>query len=171
MKKVLCVLAAALLVLSGCGQAESPAVSSAESASAVFQQEEAASATSQQEEPIGAAAEYDTYRVELQDAEFFTQDDQPMVRVYMEYTNNGPDGLYLMESFSIKAFQNDVQIEDRTDINDDALSAPVIQEVKNGESIVGSYVFALSDSSDVEVRVCTPTADEDLLACKIYPAQ
>jgi hypothetical protein len=106
--------------------------------------------------------------VELQEAEFFTRDNQDMIRVYMTYTNDNADGLYLYESFSIKAFQKDMEIENCTDINDDELSAPDIQEVKNGESVVGSYVFAVSEAGDVEVRVCTPTADKELLAGKVY---
>jgi hypothetical protein len=73
-----------------------------------------------------------------------------------------------LQSFSIKAFQNDVEVENCTDINDDELSIPNIREVKNGASIVGSYVFAISGTDDVEVLVCTSTADEVLLAGKVY---
>jgi outer membrane lipoprotein-sorting protein len=121
-----------------------------------------------QEETLGTVAEYDGCTVELQEAEFFTRDGQNMIRVYMTFTNNNSNGLSLFESFSIKAFQNDIEIEDCTDINDDELSIPIIREVKNGASLVGSYVFAISGTDDVEILVRTPTADEEVLAEKVY---
>jgi hypothetical protein len=156
MKKVIWMMVLSLVLLSGCGQQTESETLTTEPGSVA------------QEATLGTVAEYDGCMVELQEAEFFTRDGQDMIRVYMTYTNNNADGLYLYESFSIKAFQNDVEIENCTDINDDELSVPVIQEVKNGESVVGSYVFAISGTDDVEVRVCTPTADEELLAGKVY---
>ena len=125
--------------------------------------------TENSEDSIGNIAEYEDTTAELLDAEFFESDDgTSMVRVYVEYTNAGSDGMYMLESFSVKAFQNDTELTDSTDINDDESSMCLIQEVKDGESVQGSYVFELSDDSDVEVRICTPTADEDLLAMQIY---
>ena len=50
-------------------------------------------------------------------------------------------------------------------------SAELIREVKNGASLEGRYVFKLADDSNVEIRVCTPTADEELLAKKIFSNQ
>jgi hypothetical protein len=156
MKKVIWMMALSLVLLSGCGQQAGNETLATETGSVA------------QEATLGTVAEYEGCTVELQDAEFFTLDGQDMIRVYMTYTNSNSDGLYLYESFSIKAFQNDVEIEDCTDINDDELSIPIIREVKDGASIVGSYVFAVSGTDDVEVRVCTPTADEELLAGKVY---
>ena len=75
------------------------------------------------------------------------------------------------ESFAIKAFQNGKELDDITNVNETADvgdSAQNIKEVKDGASVNGSYVFKLADDSEVEVRVCTPTADEDMLAKKVF---
>ena len=118
---------------------------------------------------IDNVAVYEDYTATLTGAEFFTANDGgQMIRVNVEYTNNGADGMYMLESFIVKAFQNDTELADRTDINDDELSITLIQEVKDGQTIAGSYVFELADSSPVEVRLCTPTADEELLAVKEF---
>lgn len=118
---------------------------------------------------ISSVAEYENCIAKIGDAEFFTdQSGKCMVRVYMEYTNNNPDGMYMFESFGIKAFQNDIELENCTDINDDEQSIPLIREVKNGQSVIGGYVFSLSDTSDITVEIRTPTADENLLARREY---
>lgn len=144
MKKIILSVAACLLLLSGCG-------------------------TTPQEVSIDNVAVYEEYTATLADAEYFTADDGGnMIRVYVEYTNNGADGMYMLESFIVKAFQNDTELADRTDINDDVESVTLIQEVKDGQTIAGSYVFELTDTSPVEVRLCSPTADEELLAVKEY---
>ncbi len=93
------------------------------------------------------------------------------MRVHFKFTNNQSDGLYMYECFAVRAFQNDTQLDNITNVNEDSEtgdSAELIREVKNGASLEGSYVFRLSDDSDVEIRVCTPTADEELLAQKIF---
>lgn len=46
--------------------------------------------------------------------------------------------------------------------------AGLIREVKNGASLEGNYVFKLTDEFDVEGRVCTTIADEELLAQKSF---
>lgn len=77
----------------------------------------------------------------------------------------------MYECFAVRAFQNDTQLDNITNVNEDSEtgdSAELIREVKNGASLEGFYVFRLSDDSDVEIRVCTPTADEELLAQKIF---
>ncbi|MCD8342383.1 MAG: DUF5067 domain-containing protein [Clostridiales bacterium] len=122
------------------------------------------SAGSEAEPATGTVAEYDDTVTELLDAEF----DEGTIRVYVEYTNNGSEGMYQYESFSVKAFQNDAELADISDINDDESSANLIVEVKDGASIECSYVFELTDDADVEVRIYTPTADEELLATKTY---
>lgn len=129
--------------------------------------------TSQTEESaITNVAVYEDTQAEILDAQFYeTEDGASVVRVNFKYTNNSEDGLYMLESFVVRAFQNDTQLDDLTDINEESEagnSAELIREVKNGESIEGSYVFQLSDDSEVEVRVCTPTADEELLAQKVF---
>ena len=74
----------------------------------------------------------------------------------------------MYESFVVKAFQNDMELTECTDINNDEDSAKLIQEVKNGKTISGSYVFQLHDSTDVEIFVYSPTADEILLAKQTF---
>ena len=67
----------------------------------------------------------------------------------------------------MKAFQNDVEISDVSDINGE--EAALIQSVKDGASLQIQYVFEMVDEGDVEVQVYTPTADEVLIAEKLYP--
>ena len=159
MKKIVSVLmvAAMMLVLASCGG------QGAESTPETAQTSETA---------ITNIAIYEDTQAEILDAEFYeTEDGASVVRVNFKYTNNSEDGLYMLESFVVHAFQNDAQLDDLTDINEErevGNSAELIREVKNGESMEGSYVFQLSDDSDVEVRICTPTADEELLAQKVF---
>lgn len=94
-----------------------------------------------------------------------------MIRVHVRYTNDNSNDMYMLESFAVKAYQNGKELVDSTDINDDVLSVPLIQSVKNGESLEGTYVFELRDKSSVEVQVCTPTADEISLAKNEYTCE
>ena len=115
---------------------------------------------------IGTTATYEDYQAELLEAEFFTDDEgRQLVKVNLCYTNGGSEGLYLLESFVIKAYQDDVQLTDCTDINEETA---LIQEVKDGVSISGSYTFEVTSDASVKVRIYTPTADEVLLAEKEY---
>jgi hypothetical protein len=152
MKKIILLASSLMLLLSGCGQSSVSDVNN-----------------SVQEESVGTIAEFNDCKAELQESEIFMDNGEQKIRVYVEYTNNNSDGMYMLESFVVNAFQNDVELTDCTDINDDEQSSTLIQEVKEGQSIVGSYVFTLTNASDdVEVRVCTPNADEELLALKVY---
>lgn len=118
---------------------------------------------------IGTVAEYEDTVAEIKGAEFFADDNgDSMIRVRFDYTNNGADGMYMYESFSVRAFQNDIELLEKTDINDDTDSSKLIQEVKNGKTISGSYVFQLQNNTDVEVIVYSPTADEILLAKQMF---
>ena len=152
MKKIFTILMAAVMVfaLSAC-EAES---------------------NTEAEKEITDVAVYEDTQADILDAEFFTTEDgTSAIRVNFKYTNNSADGLYMYESFAVHAFQNDTELNDITDINEEpevGNSAELIREVKDGASLEGSYVFVLSDDSDVEVRVCTPTADEELLAQKVF---
>ena len=137
MKKVWLILTCFLVLLAGCGRTEPV--------------------------QIGTVAEYENCKAELLEAEFDTAENT--VKVYVTYTNNGSDGMYMLESFVVRAFQNDTELTNLTDINDDG---KLITEVKDGQSITGAYIFELTDSSTVEVRICTPTADEELLAVRKY---
>lgn len=139
MKKLVLALLACFLLLSGCSA----------------------------EEPVlGTAAEYEDCAVELLDAEFFQSDDgAQMVRVYVKYTNSGAEDMYMLESFALKAFQGDTQLLDCTDINEETA---LIQNVKDGNSTQGGYVYQLVTDDPVVVKVFTPTADEELLALREY---
>jgi ABC-type glycerol-3-phosphate transport system substrate-binding protein len=150
-------LTLAVMLLVGCGQ--QPTASSEK-------------ATQKSEKTATDTAKYEDTSVQILNGDVFQTDDgSKAIRVHLKYTNNSSDGMYLSESFAIKAFQNDKELEDITDVNETADvgdSAQNIKEVKDGASVNGSYVFKLSDDSEVEVRVCTPTADEDVLAKKVF---
>lgn len=121
------------------------------------------------ETPITTTAEYEGTVAEIKDAEYFSNESGGnMIRVHFDYTNNNSDGMYMYESFIVKAFQNDTELGNFTDVNLDSDCANLIHEVKDGQSISGSYIFQLNDSSTVEVRVCTPTADEVILAKQTF---
>ena len=89
-----------------------------------------------------------------------------VIKVTATYTNNANDPLYAYCSFGVKAFQNDIQLDEVSDINGD--EADLIREIKNGQSISVTYVFKLSDDSEVEVLVCEPTADSTTIAKQIF---
>lgn len=118
------------------------------------------------EKEITNIGEYDGCTLELTSGEVKTSDTGKVLNVSATYTNGNTDPLYALCSFSVKAFQNDIEISDISDINGD--EATLIKEVKNGQSISVSYVFELSDDSPVEILVCTPTADEKTIAKAVY---
>lgn len=124
---------------------------------------------------ITDVAVYEDTQANILSADFYDlEDGTSVVRVHFKFTNNQADGLYMYECFSVRAFQNNTQLDDLTNVNEDAEigdSAELIREIKNGTSLEGSYVFKLANGSDVEIRVCTPTADEELLAQKIFSNQ
>lgn len=142
MKKILSILCAAVLILgmTGCG-------------------------TEQTE--LTNTAVYEDWQLELTGAEKFTTDEgQQCVRVTGVYTNNSADPEYGLACFAVRAFQNDKELTDCTDINGDESSLAV--EVKNGASIDVAYVFELTDESEVEVLIGTPTADQDTIGKAVY---
>lgn len=129
----------------------------------------------EQQNEITDVAVYEDTQADILTADFYDlEDGTSVVRVHFKFTNNQSDGLYMYECFAVRAFQNDTQLDDITNVNEDSEtgdSAELIREVKDGASLEGSYVFKLSDDSDVEIRVCTPTADEELLAQKTFSKQ
>ena len=74
--------------------------------------------------------------------------------------------MYAYCSFAVRAFQNDVQIDEISDINGD--EASLIKEIKNGESISVAYVFKMEDDSQVEVLIGEPTADQTTIGRQEY---
>lgn len=112
-------------------------------------------------------AEFENSTLELLDATVVdTEDGKTVLKVIANYTNEASEGGYAYSYFKVKAFQNDVEIADVSDINGE--EATLIQSVKDGASLQIQYVFELIDSGDVDVKVYTPTADEVLIAEKFY---
>ena len=143
MRKICFMLALVLLILSVSGCSESA------------------------EKEWGTTATYDNCILELQNAVTKTNaDGESLLYVTAHYTNEQSEPLYAYCSVSVKAFQNDRALEDCSDINEGEKS--LITEVKNGNSVSVCYAFALTDDSPVEVLVCTPTAEEKILAKKSY---
>lgn len=110
---------------------------------------------------------YEDNVLELKNAEVFTNDEgQQMVRVYATYTNNAEDPMYALSCFAVRAFQNDVELNESYDINGD--ESELTREIKNGASIDVSYVFELPEESEVEVLIGTPTADMETIGRQVY---
>ena len=80
--------------------------------------------------------------------------------------NKNVEPLYALSAFAVRAFQNDKELADASDINGD--EASLIQEVKDGRSISVTYVFVLDDDSPVEVLIGEPTADQTTIGKKLY---
>jgi len=108
--------------------------------------------------------EYNNCTLVLGDAEV----KENKIAIHAAYTNNNEtEPLYALCSFIVKAFQDDVAIDDISDINGEQSS--LIKETKNGKTIGVTYLFQLTDKqSDVEILICTPTASEDIIGKKIY---
>lgn len=112
-------------------------------------------------------AEYDNSVLELGEATIVTTDNgDKVVRVEATYTNKNVEPLYALSAFAVRAFQNDKELADASDINGD--EASLIQEVKDGQSISVTYVFVLDDDSPVDVLIGEPTADQTTIGQKTY---
>lgn len=110
---------------------------------------------------------YDDCVLELKNAEVFTTDEgQQMVKVYATYTNNGEEPLYALCCFAVRAFQNDIELDEYSNINGD--EAELTREIKNGASIDVAYVFELPEEAEIEVLIGTPTADMDTIGKQVY---
>lgn len=119
------------------------------------------------EKELTNVAEYDGCTLELTGGKVETTDTgKAVLRVSATYTNGNSDPLYALCSFGVKAFQNDTEINDLSDIN--GSEAVLVKAVKNGKSLSVSYVFELNNESPVEITVCTPTADEQVIAKVVY---
>ena len=116
---------------------------------------------------ITNTAEYENCILTLGDAVVVTTEDgEKTVKIEATYTNNGNEPMYAYCSFAVRAFQNDVQIDEISDINGD--EASLIKEIKNGESISVAYVFKMEDDSQVEVLIGEPTADQTTIGRQEY---
>lgn len=112
-------------------------------------------------------AEYENSILELGEATIDTAENgDKVVKVEATYTNNDAEPLYALSAFAVRAFQNDKEIIDASDINGD--EASLIEEVKNGQSTRVTYVFVLDDDSPVEVLIGEPTADQTTIGKMVY---
>lgn len=113
-------------------------------------------------------AKYEDYTLTLDGATIETTDEGGnVIRVSATYTNNSSEPSYAYSCFSVRAFQNDTQITETSDINGN--EANLIKEVKDGKSLSVTYVFELMDDSEVEVLVGEPTADCTTIAKETFP--
>lgn len=120
-----------------------------------------------EEKALTNKAEFENSTLELLDATIADTDDgRTVVKIIANYTNETSEGGYAYSYFKVKAFQNDMEIADVSDINGE--EAALIQSVKDGASLQVHYVFELTDNGEVDVKVYTPTADEVLIAEKLY---
>ena len=119
-------------------------------------------AQTEPKEEISETAVYQDFTLVLGDAEFA----DGLVKVHATYTNKSQDPYYALCCFAVRAFQDDKQISDASDINGD--EAALIREIKNGETIDVTYVFELQGESPVEVLIGEPTADMTTIGRKIY---
>ena len=117
-----------------------------------------------EDQEVGLIASYDDQVMEILDGSI--NGDTLTVRI--RFTNNSSDGFYALESFACMAYQDGIELEEVTDINDDEMGAALIRGVKNGVSIEGEYKFTIYGDSDIEFFICTPTAEEKILAKKVF---
>lgn len=116
-------------------------------------------------DPSDAIAEYGGCTAEITGGRFLSSyEGAPAVRVAFTYRNDGADPLYLLESFSIRAYQDGVEL-DYISLNDESEKARnTITGVKGGAGLQCEMVFATRSGAPVEVRVCTPTEAAERLA-------
>lgn len=116
---------------------------------------------------VGSVAEYEGCKIELKDAVKTTDEDgSTIIRINAIFTNTTKEPLYGSACFAVRAFQDDKELEERTDVNGEDENLTV--EIKNGKSIDVSYAYKLDSDKDVEVLVGTPTASQDTIGKKTY---
>lgn len=112
-------------------------------------------------------AVFEDFVLVLGNAEKITDDTGVnMVRVKATYTNNSQDPYYAASCFAVRAFQNDKELDEYTNVNGEEDN--LAREIKNGETIEVFYHFALADDSQVEILIGTPTADEETIGRQVY---
>lgn len=112
-------------------------------------------------------ASFQDFTLTLGEAERFTDNNgAEMLRVHAVFTNNSQDPYYAYSCFAVRAFQNDVELDEYDTANGEEDNKA--REIKNGQSVDVLYFFALTDNSEVEVLVGEPTADMKSIGRKIY---
>ncbi len=123
--------------------------------------------TTQSQKELTETAAFEDFTLTLGEAERFTDNEgNEMLRVHAVYTNNSQDPYYAACCFAVRAFQNDVELEQRFSVNGEEDN--MATEIRNGKSIDVLYFFALEDSSEVEVLIGEPTADMKSIGRRIY---
>lgn len=116
--------------------------------------------TESQESPkLTNTGVYDGYTLTLESATPETDDSgKQLIRVNATYKNDNSNPAYAYSCFSVRAFQNGQELTEISDIN--GSESELIKEIQTGESLDVSYLYELSDNSDVEILIGEPTADE-----------
>lgn len=122
--------------------------------------------TTPTETTVTNKGEYDGCSVELLDAKVITNDNGRFLKVNAIYVNSKSDPQYASSAFAVRAFQNDVELEDWSFSQDN--TGNLTHEVRNGASVNISYLFMLTDNSEVEVLIGTPTHDMQTIGKQIY---
>lgn len=110
--------------------------------------------------------EYDSCRLELQDATVITNEQGRFLKVNAVYTNSKQTPQYGSSAFAVRAFQNDTELNDWSFSQED--TGNLATEVRNGASVNVSFLFELADNTEVEVLIGTPTADMETIGKTIY---
>ena len=119
------------------------------------------------EKELTNTAVYEDFTLVLNGANVETTENGAQVlRVNATYTNNANEPYYAFQCFAVRAFQHDKQITDISNIN--LGEAALIQEIKNGQTLNVSYIFELTDLSEVEILIGEPTADQCTIGKAIY---
>lgn len=116
--------------------------------------------TESQESPeLTNTGVYDGYTLTLKSATPETDDTgKQLIRVNATYKNDNSNPAYAYSCFSVRAFQNGQELTEISDIN--GSESELIKEIQTGKSLDVSYLYELSDNSDVEILIGEPTADE-----------
>lgn len=116
--------------------------------------------TESQESPeLTNTGVYDGYTLTLESATPETDDSgKQLIRVNATYKNDNSNPAYAYSCFSVRAFQNGQELTEISDIN--GSESELIKEIQTGKSLDVSYLYELSDNSDVEILIGEPTADE-----------
>lgn len=169
MKKLLCIMCAALLLFSvvACGtstssdepkkQDDTPAATDNTSDDKL--EETPAPIETNNTEDGKSSAEDGIYSNDDFEAKYISHNivkdyqDKDCIRLVYEYTNKEEDSQSFMFATNVKAFQNGVELKTAITMGDDEEEDNSLKEIKNGVTIEVARIFVLSDDSDVTVEI------------------
>ncbi len=118
-------------------------------------------------------AVYDSYQAMITASryveDYYTGDDEVIsaIMVTFTYTNTSSIPEYFYACFNIRAFQNNVELDEITDISFGTTEERnCIRAVKSGASITCERAYAVNSKSDVEIYIGEPTAEAKTLVKK-----